>query len=160
MIFSFDFSFQMQFHQNQCVSANVSPLVKWHLLTEKCFVGKFLSGSCQEPATCCERSEGSRRRPASADKLRAGLFKPCCYCRTADARRPVRGLCPLLSSPAARAALGEGSRTHTQLSPCWSKALDRAPRLGSECHPGTSGTAACFPCRGGDGGEMSLIPIR
>lgn len=64
MIFSFDFSFQMQFHQNQRVSANVSPLVKWHLLTEECFVGKFPTGSCQEGASAGAGGEERGVSPA------------------------------------------------------------------------------------------------
>lgn len=66
MIFSFDFSFQMQFHQNQCISANVSPLVKWHPLTGKGLVRKLLTSS-----RGCRQERSSRECPVGTELCQA-----------------------------------------------------------------------------------------
>jgi len=86
MVFSFDFSFQMQFHQNQCISANVSPLAKWHLLTEERFVAQLLPGSCRGRATLCGWKRGARG-PAGAQPPAPGRTPPTQPLRPAIGRR-------------------------------------------------------------------------
>lgn len=162
MIFSFDFSFQMQFHQNQCVSANVSPLVKWHLLTEKCFVGNFPTGSCRERATAAAGREERGVSPAPGLELsrrsqaagRTFQSEPSRLERGRQETRP--GLCPR-PCPAAHAPPSEGSQSRAELSPCLSTALDRAP---GTARTAISSPLAAVPASDVTKGEMSLIPIR
>lgn len=153
----------MQFHQNQCVSANVSPLVKWHLLTEKCFVGKFRTGSCREqpPAAAGREEQGVspapglqllQRRGAPGRTFQMELLWLEIRCQEIRCQETSTRALPAAAGP--RCPHTAQGRQPVELSPCPSTALDRAPRHGSKCHPGTASTAVCFPLAD-EGGNVS-----
>lgn len=81
MIFSFDFSFQMQFRQNQRIPANASPLAKWHLLTGKGFGGTFLNNPGLAVTPWPRLAPGAGQSPPSSrpriSPVLFVVFDPC-----------------------------------------------------------------------------------